>query len=505
MKQLGGIRNILAAVTDAVVLVDSQRRITFMNPEAENLTGFSAEDATGMDLWKICVFLDQSSRKPVTDDIEKILARDGYFNFPVATVIIPGNRETEMLIRGSVFQSDDTRMGSDVIEGVVFRNVSARWMIDTAMQRNQKAESIRILAGGITDNLNDLLTVLLARLSGISRNHADRASVFRSVRDSKKIITRISSMVSSLSPLENTVNFTGKNICFVENALRSSLDIFHSAYPELEIRLFYPDRTGYTAIPAGSVEQTIVNLLMNAGDAVSDNGSIDVTACRVDLSGDMNPVKSGSYVLLSITDDGCGISEDNFTRIFDPFFTTDYQKGGLGLSAVYSIINSYHGYIVVKSELEVGSTFSVYLPSAEGISTETASDVIPTVFIAGFEQVEKQFLTRILSALGCTVVSVSDEAQIEENPPEDDDGDEFNILLIDYNLYMSEIDRFTDTEFSKKGLIAVIDESFHVPDDADPNILFMSRPTKLENVSRAVAAYAWMRPDDYTRIGDSED
>ncbi|MCK4806469.1 MAG: PAS domain-containing protein, partial [Candidatus Aegiribacteria sp.] len=140
MKPLGGIRNILSAVTDAVVLVDSHRLVNYMNPEAENLTGFSAEDAAGKDLWEVCVFIEQNTRESVTDDMDEVLSRDGYFSFPVATVIIP-REEDEILIRGDVFLSDDTRMGSDAIEGVVFRNVSSRWLIDSTMQRNQKAEA----------------------------------------------------------------------------------------------------------------------------------------------------------------------------------------------------------------------------------------------------------------------------------------------------------------------------------------------------------------------------
>ncbi|MCD4701948.1 MAG: PAS domain-containing protein [Candidatus Aegiribacteria sp.] len=503
MKPSGGTRTLLSAVTDAVVLVDSRRRVSFMNPEAENLTGFSAADAEGKDLWDVCVFIDQNTRKPLIDDLSEVLSRDGYFNFPVAAVIV--HREgDERLVRGGVFLSDDSRSGSDVIEGVVFRNVSARWLIDTALQRNQKAETIRILAGGITGRLNDLLTVLLARLSGISRNHKDRAAVFRSIRDSKKIIGRISSIVSSLSPGEDTVDI-GADICLVRNTIRSSLSIFIAAFPGMEVKLAYPDRTGYAGVPPGLVEQIVVNLLMNAGEATRASGTIRVTACRVDLSEDMKPVNAGSYVMISVSDDGCGISDENLTRIFDPFYSTRREKGGLGLSAVYSIVNSYHGYITVKSELEEGSTFSIYLPAADKIVTETAEDVFPRVSIAGFTDHESKNLEKILEAIGCTVFQITSESMKNDSVMVDTEVSEYNLLLTDYEFYMSEIDRLQGSVISEQGVIAVINESYRMPDNPDSNIVYIRRPFRNDIIAVAVAENVWSRPVNTRKDSENED
>ena len=501
MKPSGGIRVLLSAVTDAVVLVDPQRKISFMNPEAEKLTGYSAADAEGKDLWDVCIFIDQNTRKSLIDDISGVLSRDGYFNFPVAAVII--HREgDETLVRGAVFLSDESRKGSDIIEGVVFRNVSSRWLIDTTLQRNQKIDTMRILAGGIAGRLNDLLTVLLARLCGISRNHKDRAAVFRSIRDSKKIIGRISSMVSSLSPGKNEAD-NNADICLVRNIIRSSLSIFTAAFPGLDIKLAYPDRTGYAGVPPGLVEQIVVNLLLNAGEAVGDSGTIKVTACRVDLSEDLKPLTAGSYVMISISDDGCGISSENLTRIFDPFYSTRRQKGGLGLSAVYSIVNSYHGYVIVKTELEKGSTFTVYLPSANKIVTETADDIFPRISIAGFTEHESQYLEIILEAIGCTVLQLPAESMDIESMGTEGSG--YNLLLTDYDFYMSEIDLLKDSNISEHGVIAIINESHHIPDNTDSNIMFVRRPVRTDIIAAAVAENAWSRPEDITKDTDIED
>ncbi len=501
MKPPGGIRNILSAVTDAVVLVNPDRKIVFMNPEAEHLTGFSAENAEGKDLWEVCVFIEQKSRKSVTDGISETLLRDGYFNFPIATAIVPRDG-AEILIRGNVFLSEEA--GSDVIEGVVFRNVSSRWLIDTVMQRNQKAEIIRILAGSISDNLDNLLTVLLARLSGISRNHKNSASVLKSIRDSKKIIGRISSLVSSLSPMAHTGPAATRDVCLVENALKSSYKMFISAYQGKDVTLAYPDRTGFAAVPPGQVEQIVLNLLMNANEAVGGKGYIGITACRVDLQQDMTPVEAGSYVLISVRDEGCGISDENMTRIFDPFYTTSQLKPGLGLSAVYSIVNSFHGYIVVSSEPGKGSMFSVYLPSAQGIVTETAGDINPRVFIAGFKQEEEHLLVRILEGLGTTVVSAEAENMEENSIGEDSKTSDCNLLLADYEFYISETEYFLNSNISEEGTIAVVDKTYSIPDSADSNIMFITRPLSIENIAGAVAECAWSRSAEVMKVDTDE-
>jgi PAS domain S-box-containing protein len=491
MEPSGGIKTLLSSVTDAVVLVDSDRKVSFMNPEAVNLTGLSFEEAEGKDLWDVCVFIDQKSRLSVTDEINRVLSRDGYFNFPVSTVIIHQDGY-ERLVRGSVFLSDDTGKGSDSIEGLVFRNVSSRWLIDPAQQKNQKTETIRILAGGISDRLNDLLTVLLARMAGISRNHTDRATVFRSIRDAKKIIGRIGTMVSSLSPRTGDAD-TGNDVCLVNSILTGSINILGAVFPGLELRLAYPDRTGYAGVPPGLVEQIVINLLTNAAEAVDGNGTIEAGACRLELREDILPIVAGNYVIIFVRDNGCGIPDENLTRVFDPFYSTKREKGGLGLSAVYSIVNSHNGYIVIDSELGKGSSFEVFLPAAEKIVTETADDIFPSVYIAGFQEDEAEYIELILESLGCIVYRLTADNLSSEPAAPDDEIEDFNILLTDYDFYMSEIEHIENSSISEKGVIAVVSESHHVPDNPDPGIQFISRPLKIESIAIAVTLFAWVR------------
>ena len=123
-------------------------------------------------------------------------------------------------------------------------------------------------------------------------------------------------------------------------------------------------------------------------------------------------------------------------------------------------------------------------------------NIFPTVSIAGFTEHESQFLTGILEAIGCTVMHLSSESIQNDSIKLDNEVSEYNLLLTDYDLYMSEIDRLQGSHISEQGVIAVINESFHVPDNPDPNIVFVRRPFRNDIIAVAVAENAWSRSKD---------
>jgi CheY-like chemotaxis protein len=116
---------------------------------------------------------------------------------------------------------------------------------------------------------------------------------------------------------------------------------------------------------AGQIGQVMQNLALNAVQAMPDGGELRIRARRVTLLQDKPPLSAGTYVEVSVADDGCGIPAENLLRIFDPFFTTKSKGSGLGLATTYSIIQRHHGHLEVESEIGVGSTFRFYLPGSD--------------------------------------------------------------------------------------------------------------------------------------------
>ncbi|MBD3277927.1 MAG: PAS domain S-box protein, partial [Candidatus Aegiribacteria sp.] len=157
------MKPLLSEVSDAVVLADSQGKVSFMNPRAEKLTGLKAGQAAGMDLWEACAFADGTTGKNLRNRMEEALKHDGYFIFPPTTVLIRREGDNRP-VTGGVFMSDEKGTGTDSIEGLVFRDVSREWIVNPYVRKQQNADTLMVLAGCIRNNLNDLLTVLLSNL-----------------------------------------------------------------------------------------------------------------------------------------------------------------------------------------------------------------------------------------------------------------------------------------------------------------------------------------------------
>lgn len=481
MDNAAGLRVILDSVSDAVVLADGNGMVTYMNPEARRITGYGSSESVGEDLWKICQVVDGNSRRPLRYKADEILPRDGFCDFPMGTVLVSADGH-DVLVSGTVFLSDTAR---DYVEGMVFRDVSARWLLDRSLRNVQKADTVRVIARGIAGSIDDLLTVLLAKLSAAGREHGDRTAVLRNLRECRKIVGRVSGVVSSLGT--DPGSREGADLCNTGKVVLSCARLFESVHEGTELELAFPDRTGFAALPGGLMEQVLINLLMNAGQAAGHGGRVLLAACRAALSGDMAPVASGNYVMVSVSDDGPGISSDNLNRIFSPWFSTGRNRYGLGLSAVYSIVHGFDGCITVDSRPGRGSTFTVFLPAAESIETETAEDVVPVVYCAGLEQDEADRAGRMLEAIGCVP---------REGLPKNGE-EEFRLLLADHEYYAAERYVLAGEGYSLNGVIVAMDESLRSPVAHGPEVVYIGSPVSMGRLAAAVGVLAWKRvPND---------
>ncbi len=496
------LRAMLAGVSDAVVLLDENELITFLNREASSLIGFSEEEACGKPLWEICNFLMQKTREPLSKHISEGVTEDGTFTFPIATILISADG-TERIVRGNIYLSLNDKTDQNTISSVVFRDVSSRWQIDKASLRAQRFGVLKALADGVAHNLDDLLTVLLARMSRIRRSQNDRKVVLLSIKEAEEVIDRISSLVSCLSTGQLGAD-SKEGITLVENVLKSAIGTLSALFPDIEISLAYPDRTGYAGVPPDLLEQVVMNLLLNAAEASGGKGSVSLTSCRIELEGDIEQILAGDYVMISIVDNGCGISESDLIPIFDPFFSTKGKGRGLGLSAVYSIVHSFKGYYFVNSQLDKGSTFTVYLPVADRITVETANDVIPSIAIAGYSALETDLLVTIFESLGCSVFDMTATDSDMELFSTAGSEDRYNLLVIDSELLKSETVISLDSIPSGRAVIVLLNNDEDVSEISGPNIVFLKKPFRIETVCEALGKCVWSRDfSKHTGSGDS--
>jgi signal transduction histidine kinase len=253
-----------------------------------------------------------------------------------------------------------------------------RLKVEAQLRQAQKMEAVGCLAAGIAHEFNNLLTVIqghagLLRGKGIER---------RSAPDSVERISQASVMAASLT--RRLLTFSRKqalqlkplNLSSAVHSMERMLGRLLGEHYELQLSCEEP--LPWTRADEHGVQQTLINLVLNARDAMPNGGPIriatavvelDVAAARRNLD-----ARAGRFVCLTVSDSGCGMTPEVRDRIFDPFFTTkEVGKGtGLGLSTVHGIIQQHEGWIEIATEPGVGSTFSVFLPVLENVPEITA-------------------------------------------------------------------------------------------------------------------------------------
>jgi CheY-like chemotaxis protein len=232
-------------------------------------------------------------------------------------------------------------------------------------------EAVGRLAGGIAHDFNNLLTVMKG-YSELMLDELDTADPLRTeVDEIKKAADRAAALTRQLLAFSRQQVLAPKILDL--NSVVGNMDKLLRRLLGEDIDLFTVLEPGLARVKAdpGQLEQVLMNLAVNARDAMPSGGKLTVETANVDLdenyTRDHASVKPGSYVMVAMTDTGTGMSDKVKSRIFEPFFTTkEIGKGtGLGLSTVYGIIKQSGGYIWVYSEVGIGSTFKVYLPAVD--------------------------------------------------------------------------------------------------------------------------------------------
>jgi PAS domain S-box-containing protein len=265
-------------------------------------------------------------------------------------------------------------------------DVTERRALEQQLQQSQKMEAVGRLAGGIAHDFNNLLMVI----SGYSEFLLDRLGPEPSLRGPAQEIAGAAVRASTLT--RQLLAFSRKQmlapkILDLNSVVTENLKMLTRMIGEdIELVMVPATELGAVRADAGQVEQVIMNLAVNARDAMPSGGKLTIETSNIALDDDQArlhpPLTPGNYVMLAISDTGAGMDFETQSRIFEPFFTTKGTKGtGLGLSTVYGIVKQSGGYIWVYSEPAKGTTFKIYLPRVEeAAQNPVQTSVLPEVF-----------------------------------------------------------------------------------------------------------------------------
>jgi nitrogen-specific signal transduction histidine kinase/ActR/RegA family two-component response regulator len=304
----------------------------------------------------------------------------------------------------------------------VLRDVSRQRALEEEFRQAQKMEAVGRLAGGIAHDFNNLLTVIGASSDFLLYDlKGDSAELTRDITEIKRATDRAASLTRQL------LAFSRRQLVQPQlldlNAVVAEMETMLRRLIGENVTLVtdYEDVGGLIRVDRGQLEQIVVNLVVNARDAMPGGGIVNVrTGGGCPASAQENGADGRRFITLTVSDSGVGMDEETRARIFEPFFTTKEQgRGtGLGLSTVYGIVKQAGGEVTVESQLEVGTAFTLYFPCIEEQETPATSQLpefdtlrgTETVLVVEDEEALRRLTRRILESRGYTVLDAPDGA-----------------------------------------------------------------------------------------------
>ncbi|NOZ37580.1 MAG: response regulator [Gammaproteobacteria bacterium] len=382
----------LNSIGDAVIATDTEGAITRINPVAETLIGCCASEATGRPLQEVFKIINAQSRKPVASPVEKVLRTGRKIGLANHTLLIS--------LDGSEYQIADSAAPIKNEQGeilgviLVFRDVTQQYQSEESLRRAQKMEAIGQLSGGIAHDFNNLLGIILGYLDFLKNRFAEGEEASQWVKTASNATLRCVDLTRQLLAFSRrqSVEKTVLNINKVFKELQTMIS--RSVTPEVEVAYFLAEDLWLTETDPGEFQDAILNLVINARDAMPNGGRLLIETSNKYLDADymvLNPeVEVGDYVQLMLSDTGTGMDGETLEHIYEPFFTTKPEgKGtGLGMAMVYGFVKRYDGHIKVYSELGVGTTMRLYLPrSSANESVNVMSNSDEAIFPRGRETI----------------------------------------------------------------------------------------------------------------------
>ncbi len=419
-EQLGEYRTRLALIIDssedAIIGKNLDGTITSWNKGAERIYGYTQEEVTGKN---ISMLAPKDRPDEIPGILRKIARGESTEHFETLRVAKDGR-----YVNVSITVSPLRDAAGDIIgASVIGRDITAQRKAEDQLRHAQKMEAIGRLAGGVAHDFNNVLGIINACTEFLRDRIDPESEPSLYVENIRKAIDRGSALTRQLlafsrkqvvQPVLLDLNDRLKDIGKLLRPLMGD-DVQISISPRCQSAVVEAD--------PGQIDQIIVNLAVNARDAMLRGGKFILETDNVEIDETFaeqhQPLNPGKYVMLAVSDDGSGMDKETLSRIFEPFFTTkEAGKGtGLGLATVYGIVQQSGGHIWVYSEPGQGTTFKVYLPAAEhkiGVRSGASSDlVVPkrqgtTILLVEDDEIMRSLTRKLLREQGYTVVDAAD-------------------------------------------------------------------------------------------------
>ena len=428
----------LKSIGDGVISSDLQGKVILVNQVAEELTGWKEEDAVGRPITTVFHIVNEFSRKRCENPVHKVLETGGVIGLANHTILI-GRDGKEYVIADSGAPIRDSQ--NKIIGAVlVFRDITEKRKMEEELVKVQKLESLGVLAGGIAHDFNNFLTAIIGNLSlaKMDREPGDRALTLldemeKASLQAKNLTQQLLTFSKGGEPVKKSVELAKLVKTAANFSLRGS---------NVRCDFSIPENLPPVEVDEGQISQVINNLVLNADHAMPEGGIIEICSDNITLKADNKfSLPAGPYLRTSFRDHGLGIRPDHLPNVFDPYFTTKHKGSGLGLTVAYSIIDKHKGRLTVESELNQGTTFTIYLPASDKPTIQPADEEKQLysgqgkILVMDDEKFIRDVAIKMLSKIGYEVsVAIDGNEAIEMYGQAQKSGEPFDIVILDLTV-----------------------------------------------------------------------
>jgi PAS domain S-box-containing protein len=390
-----------------ISLIGEDGRYQYINPQFTEIFGYTVDDVPTGRQWFEKAFPDPVYRKKVLstwiDDQQQFAT--GEARPRTYTVTAKDGSLREILFRPVTLNNRN--------QFVIYEDITEQTQLEKKLQQAQKMEAIGTLAGGIAHDFNNILMGIIGRTSLMMADTDIQSPQFEHLSGIEEYVKSATHLTRQLLGFARGGKYQLKTID-LNRLLEKSARMFGRTRKEIGIHLNLDQRLDRVEMDPGQIEQALLNLYVNAWQAMPGGGDLSLETENITLGEkQVRPygVEPGRFVRVSVTDEGSGMEKDTVRKIFDPFFTTK-ERGrgtGLGLASTYGIVKHHGGFITVKSQVGEGTTFNLYFPATtkplsedkdRALETATGNE---TILLVDDEAMIRDVGSQMLQKLGYTV------------------------------------------------------------------------------------------------------
>jgi PAS domain S-box-containing protein len=362
------LRTLVDTAVDGVILIDARGAILMFNPACEKLFGYAADEIIGENVRTLMPEPYQHEHDGYLDNYR----RTGERKIIGVGREVVGRRKDGATFPMELSVGEAKQDGQPIFVGVI-HDLSTRKATEQQLAQAQKMEIVGQLSGGIAHDFNNLLTVILGNAEALSFRLKSRKDL-RTLSD-----TIMNAAERGAEMTQRLLAFSRRQVLQPNpvdcNALMENMRLLlrRTLREDVELHVSLSPIPLYALADRAQLESAILNLSLNAQDAMPEGGALTLSTAQTPLdelalTPNNSAAKSGDYVMVSVTDDGAGMDKDVVARVFEPFFTTkEVGKGsGLGLSMVYGFVQQSGGHVTIYSEPGLGTTVRLFIPVAQG-------------------------------------------------------------------------------------------------------------------------------------------